>query len=105
MVIYKVNPSSNDGAPTGGFPGDNLVGGCSSNCFRYTWNTSTNSMTYSSGGWSNPDDCGANVDSIGVYVLVEHSYLTKLIGSTREIGAHTVMRLEPLPTDLCGSGG
>jgi hypothetical protein len=105
MVIYRVNPSSADGAPVGGFPGDNLVGGCTTNCFRYTWNAGTNEMDYVSGGWANPDACGATVDSIGVYVLVEHSYLTKLIGNTREVGAHTVMRLEPLPTDLCGSGG
>jgi hypothetical protein len=102
MVIYKVNPSSGDGAPSGGFPGPNLSGGCSSNCFRYTWNPATRTMEYSSGGWPNPDACGATVDSIGVYVQVEHRYLTQLIGESRSIGAHTVMRLEPLPTDLCG---
>jgi hypothetical protein len=104
MVVYKVNPSADDGSPIGGFPGANMSGGCSSDCFRYTWNPSTKEMDFSSGGWSNPDACGANVDSIGVFVEVRHWYLTKLVGSSRDIGAHTVMRLEPLPTDLCGSG-
>ena len=99
MVIYRVDPSSTEGAPVGGFPGDNMVGGCSANCFWYTWSSGT--MTYSSGGWSNPDACGSSVDSIGVYVQVEHDYVTKFMGDSRIVDGHTVMRLEPLPTDQC----
>lgn len=97
MTIYKVTGA--DGGPAGGFPGDDLTGGCSSNCFRYRWNGSA--MVYQSGGWSNPDACGPTVDSIGVFVQVRHDYLTDVIGSTRTVNGHTVMRLEPLPTDQC----
>lgn len=97
MTIYKAVGS--DGSPAGGFPGDDMVGGCTTNCFRYTWNGT--SMTYSSGGWSNPDACGLTVDSVGVFVQVRHDYLTDMIGSSRMVGGHTVMRLEPLPTDQC----
>lgn len=97
MTIYKA--VGGDGAPAGGFPGDNMVGGCTTNCFRYTWNGST--MVYSSGGWANPDACGLTVDSIGVFVQVRHDYLTDMIGTSRTVNGHTVMRLEPLPTDQC----
>ncbi len=101
MTVYKVNNATADGAPTGGFPGDNLAGGCSANCFRYTWDAGSSSMVYSSGGWAAPDACGTTVDSIGVFVQVKHNYLTKLIGNFRYVDGHTVMRLEPLPTDQC----
>jgi hypothetical protein len=102
MAIYRVDPGSASGAPTGGFPGDNMVGGCSSNCMRFTWNPATEEMDYVSGSWSNPDACGATVDSIGVYVQARHNYITGTFGSERFVGGHTVMRLEPLPTDQCG---
>jgi len=103
MVIYKVDSTSADGAPSGGWPGNNafLSGGCSSNCFRYLWSGSPAKMTYSSGDWAVPDACGATVDSIGVYVIIKHSYLTKLLGDSTYVTGRTIMRLEPLPTDQC----
>lgn len=101
MVIYKVNPSSSDGAPYGGFPAANMNGGCTSSCIRYAWNSSTKKMVRTSGTWTNPDGCGVTVDSIGVFVQTRHSYITKLFGATRHVDGHTVMRIEPLPTDQC----
>jgi len=100
MAIYKV-ANAGTGAPTGGFPGPNLVGGCTSNCIRFTWNEAQQKMVRSSGTWSNPDACGVDVDSIGVFVEVEHEHITNFFGATRRVTAHTVMRLEPLPTDGC----
>ncbi|MBM3662095.1 MAG: pilus assembly protein [Actinobacteria bacterium] len=99
LAIYEINPSSPDGAPTGGFPGDLLAGGCSSSCMRYTWNGSN--MVFQGGSWSDPDACGTTVDSVGVYVQVQHTYVTGLIGETRLVDGHTTMRLEPLPSDQC----
>lgn len=103
MVIYKVDPSSSDGAPVGGFPGEDatMSGGCSTDCFRYTWTGSPQKMTFASGDWAVPDACGATIDSIGVWLLVEHNYLTGVIGSSTFVTGRTVMRLEPLPTDQC----
>ena len=103
MVIYKVDPASSDGAPTGGWPGSNatMSGGCTANCFRYTWSGSPKKMTYSSGDWATPDACGLTVDSIGVYVVIKHTYLTKILGDFTYVTGRTVMRLEPLPTDQC----
>ena len=99
MTIYKVDPSSTTGAPVGGFPGASLSGGCTDRCMRYVW--SNGAMAYSSGTWTDPDACGATIDSVGVYVQVRHTYVTGMIGSTRTVSGHTVMRLEPLSTDQC----
>lgn len=99
LAIYKVDPTSTSGLPVGGRPGVNMVGGCTDRCVRYTWNGT--SMAYSSGSWTDPDACGAAIDSIGVYVQVNHKYVTGLLGSTRTVTGSTVMRLEPLSTDQC----
>lgn len=104
MAIYKVDPSSSDGAPYGGFPGTGMSGGCTSDCMRFTWNEGAGTMDYASGSWTDADACGVEVDSIGVYVQTRHSYITGTFGSERTVGGHTVMRLEPLPTDACGGG-
>ena len=101
MVIYEVNPSSTNGAPTGGFPGPGMTGGCTSSCIRYTWNAGTQTFTRTSGSWTDPDACGTTVDSIGVYVQATHNYISGLLGETRRVDGHTVMRLEPLPSDQC----
>jgi hypothetical protein len=99
IAIYKVDPASTSGLPVGGNPGANLVGGCTDRCVRYTWNGTT--LAYSSGSWTDPDACGATIDSIGVYVQANHRYVTGLLGSTRTVTGKTVMRLEPLSTDQC----
>jgi hypothetical protein len=101
MAIYEVSSSSTDGAPTGGFPGPGMTGGCTSNCIRFTWDPSTGTFDRSSGSWTDADACGAVVDSIGVYVQSEHTYISGLLGATRDVDGHTVMRLEPLPADQC----
>jgi hypothetical protein len=101
MAVYKVNPSSTNGAPYGGFPGPGMSGGCTSDCVRFTWNPATNTMTKTGGTWAAPDACGTTVDSIGVFVQTEHDYITGFFGQTRKVNGHTVMRLEPLPTDQC----
>jgi len=99
LAIYEVNSSSSEGAPTGGFPGDLLSGGCTSSCMRFTWDG--DEMVHTSGSWSDPDACGTTVDSVGVFVQVRHTYVTGLIGETRLVNGHTTMRLEPLPSDQC----
>ncbi len=101
MAVYEVNPASSNGAPHGGFPGDAMAGGCTSSCVRFTWNAATSEFERTSGSWTNPDACGVVVDSIGVFVQTRHDFLSGLIGNERHVGSHTVMRLEPLPTDQC----
>ena len=100
MAVYKVSNAAT-GAPAGGFPGPNMAGGCTSNCIRFTWNEAQQKMVRSTGTWTNPDACGVDVDSIGVFVETRHEHITNFFGATRRVTAHTVMRLEPLPTDGC----
>jgi Flp pilus assembly protein TadG len=100
MVMYKVADAAT-GRPAGGFPGNNMAGGCSSNCIRFSWNNSTKKMTRTSGSWTSPDACGVVVDSVGVWVQTRHDFITGMVGSQRYVNGHTVMRLEPLPTDGC----
>ena len=85
MVIYKVNTSSTDGAPIGGFPGPNMTGGCTSSCIKFSYNASNQTFTKTSGSWTNADACGTVVDSIGVYVQARHTYISGILGSTRDV--------------------
>lgn len=107
MVVYKVDSTRSDGGPSGGFPAssDTMSGGCTSNCYRYTWSTATKKMVpASSPGWTmtNADICfAASTASVGVWVLVRHSYLTQLIGKYNYVSGKTIMRLEPVPGDQC----
>lgn len=102
MAIYKVNPSASDGRPTGGFPGPGLVGGCSSQCIKFTWNGNKMVRQSTAQQWPMPQRCAlATVDSIGVYVEVQHKFITGLFGSEKSLVGHTVMRLEPVPSQSC----
>lgn len=101
MIIYRVDTASTNGSPSGGFPGDAMAGGCSSRCIKFTWNAAQQKMDRVSGSWVDADACGLTVDSIGVWVQTKHSFITGLFGSESYVGGHTVMRLEPLPTEQC----
>lgn len=110
MVIYKVDNNSAKGAPFGGFPGDNMSGGCTTSCIRYLWNSSTKKFVrQGTGSWPNPQRCMTNatvnakdtIDSIGVFVQIKHNYLTGLIGQTRTLSGHSITRLEPVPSESC----
>lgn len=101
MVIYRVDPSSTNGSPIGDFPGPNLQEGCTSDCIRFSYDAATQSFERESGSWTDVDACGLTVDSVGVHVQAEHTYISGILGQTRLVRAHTVMRLEPLPSDQC----
>ena len=45
----------------------------------------------------NPSDW----DSVGVYVKLNHKFLTRLFGANITLTDHAVFRLEPAPTQLC----
>lgn len=105
MVVYQVDASRSDGGPAGGFPSatDSMSGGCTAKCYRYMWSTATKQMANRSGSWTFGNEIcqAANTPSVGVWVLVRHSYLTQLIGKYNYVKGMTVMRLEPLPTAQC----
>lgn len=89
-------------ASSTGYPvGSTKFESCSTDCWQLTWNSSQAEWNDPTGGWANPDACGDTIDNVGVYVEVEHRYVTGLFGTTITIREHTVMRLEPRPLNQC----
>ena len=99
--IYKADPTS--GLPLGG----NLSSpsGCPTNtCGRWVWSGSAWTLA-SATMWAATAQsaCLAPAssiypDSLGVYVKVQHSLITRLFGSTFTLTDKSVMRLEPIPS-------
>jgi len=99
MWIYRAN---SQGLPeSGGFSS------CTTHCISYPWNKNTKSFdtTLPGGsGWPSSQQNACNQsswDSVGVYIRLNHKYMTRLFGSTITLTDHAVFRLEPAPTQLC----
>jgi hypothetical protein len=102
MWVYKANP--------GGYPGS--VGNtsfaiCSTNCIKYTWLPASKAFDTANpggSGWPSSTQKACDValwDSVGVYIKLNHKFLTNLFGTTITLTDHAVFRLEPAPTQLC----
>lgn len=101
MWIYKANAN--------GYPGTLTdFSSCSTNCIKYNWVKATKTFDTANplgGGWpaSTQHACDSSTwDSVGVYVKLNHKYITKLFGAGINLTDHAVFRLEPAPTQLCG---
>ena len=75
----------------------------STNCWDLLWNKTTKAWGTPTGGWT-PDACGTTIDSVGVWVKVQSNFVTGYFGSNKVITYHTIVRLEPLPSDQCTTG-
>jgi len=99
MWVYRAN--------TAGYPESGGFSTCSTNCIKYTWLSASRTFDTahpSGGGWPSTvqNACNtANWDSVGVYVKLNHKFLTKLFGASITLADHAVFRLEPAPTQLC----
>ena len=78
---------------------------CGTNCIKYTWNGS--SFANATGTWpaASMQVCGlpSTFDSVGVYLKVQHNFVTNFFGASKQIAEHTVMRLEPQTADTCAA--
>jgi hypothetical protein len=103
MWVYQ---SRTDSPATEGYPmgQTSFTGGCTQNCYRYTWNASTRQFVRAGNEpWGAPelDACSAGgVHSVGVYVRVQHRSPVGLFGS-RTLREHANVRIEPLPLAQC----
>ncbi len=91
LWIYKAGP---DGYPVGR---SNFSSGCSS-CGIWNWSTSSHAFVPAGASAWDPysqNACAGTSDSVGVYLKVNHEFVTQLFGSTVTLTDHTVMRLEP----------
>jgi Flp pilus assembly protein TadG len=99
MWIYRAN--------TAGYPESGGFSACTTNCIKYQWLPATRTFDTanpSGGGWpyTTQQACNqSNWDSVGVYVKLNHKFLTKLFGASITLSDHAVFRLEPAPTQLC----
>jgi Flp pilus assembly protein TadG len=99
MWIYRAN--------TAGYPESGGFSSFTTHCIKYAWVPGTRSFNTASptgGGWAytTQNACNsANWDSVGVYVKLNHKFLTRLFGAGINLADHAVFRLEPAPTQLC----
>jgi len=99
MWVYKAN--------TQGLPESGGFSTCAAHCIKYTWNAQTrtfNTASPSGDGWpaNTQNACNqANWDTVGVYVKLDHKFLTKLFIPSITLTDHALFRLEPAPTQLC----
>jgi hypothetical protein len=97
LWIYKANAN--------GYPGSaNNFSSCATNCIRYTWNSSTKTFgNPQGGGWpaSTHQICRQPYDEMGVYVKLNHEFVTKLFGANITLTDHSVFRFEPVANSLC----
>lgn len=102
LWVYKANNK--------GFPGSDgsTAMTCGTNCVKYKWVKASDQFKYFSGTWqsSSVNACANNnPDSVGVYLKVNHSWLTGFFGKTIAIDDHAVFTFEPLPTLTCAGNG
>lgn len=95
LLIYRANDQ--------GLPFKGTLQACTESCFHYTWNGTTFAYDGNTGiQWTTPLACtNATIDNVGVYVEVQHNYVTGAFGSSQLLKEHTVTRLEPLPLVQC----
>lgn len=93
LWIYR---AAADGTPEGGGGG---FGSCTV-CVKYRWDEPTTSFVQVSDTWS-PDThraCAGEADAVGIYLEVEHEFLTGFFPPTMTLTDHTVMNFEPIPS-------
>lgn len=84
-----------------GYPGATNVTGWAScpngTCIKYTWNTATNKWAYASGSYlaSNQNACGSSPDELGIRVVADHKFVTKMFGASFTLDDKTIFRFEP----------
>ena len=103
MWVYKGNNL--------GYPGADGTTGfavCAANCIKYAWLPASkkfDTANPSGGGWPYTSQQACDVgtwDSVGVYIKLNHKFLTNLFWSSITLTDHAVFRLEPAPTQMCG---
>jgi hypothetical protein len=100
MWIYKADDVT-------GYPASGNFTTCTTKCIKYAWLPASRTFDTANptgGGWpaNTQNACNsANWDSVGVYIKLNHKFLTKLFGVSINLADHAVFRLEPAPTQLC----
>jgi hypothetical protein len=96
LWIYKANSAGYPGSSTG-------FSSCSTNCIKYAYSPGSKSFSGGTGSWpaTSQQVCAQPYDEIGVYVKLEHPFVTKLFGTTVTLTDHAVFRFEPVASTQC----
>jgi len=96
LWIYQANTAGYPGSSTG-------FSSCSGNCIKYTYSKGSKSFTGGVGSWPTTAQqvCKQPYDEIGVYVKLQHPFVTKLFGTTVTLTDHAVFRFEPVASAQC----
>ena len=94
-------------ADANGLPESGNFNSCTTHCISYPWNPQTRKFDTSIPGglgWpaSQQNACNANNwDTVGVYVRLNHKFMTRLFVQQMTLTHRALFRLEPAPTQLC----
>jgi hypothetical protein len=98
LWVYKANSS--------GYPGSGTsFSSCGTSCIRYSYSAAAKAFVPSGGGgWaaSSHQVCTQPYDEIGVYIKLQHPFVTKLFGAGVTLTDHAVFRFEPVASSACG---
>jgi Flp pilus assembly protein TadG len=99
MYVYKANSNGYPGSATD-------FSTCSTNCISYQWQSSTktfNTVSPGGSGWpaASQQVCTEPFDEVGIYVKINHSFITNMFGATMTLTDHAVFRLEPTSLAAC----
>jgi Flp pilus assembly protein TadG len=96
LWIYQANSAGYPGSGTG-------FTSCSTNCIKYAYSTASKSFTGGVGSWPTTAQqvCTQPYDEIGVYVKLQHPFVTKLFGAGVTLTDHAVFRFEPVASSAC----
>jgi Flp pilus assembly pilin Flp len=111
FIVYKANANGFPGSGTS-MPAKGQCGVSASypNCVEFTWDQTQNSgaggFVRSNGFWNSSliNGCLPTPDQVGVFMRVNHPYMTRLFGATITVSDRAVMRFEPLPANSCSGG-
>ena len=99
LWVYRANAQ--------GLPESGGFATCAAHCIKYAWNAQTrlfDTANPTGDGWpaSSQNACNqANWDTVGVFVKLNHKFLTSLFVPSITLTDHALFRLEPAPTQLC----
>jgi hypothetical protein len=97
LWVYKAN---SQGYPGGG----SSFSSCSASCIRYVYSAGSKSFVpQGGGGWAATSHqvCTQPYDEVGVYVKLDHQFVTKLFGAGVTLTDHAVFRFEPVASTKC----
>jgi hypothetical protein len=99
MWVYKANAS--------GYPGNETsFASCTTNCIKYVWQPASKTFDTAApqgSGWpaASQQVCTEPFDSVGIWVQVQHDFITNMFGASVMESDHSVYRLEPTSLAAC----